>query len=88
VQGSHDLWTPPSSTPSKLDDVLILCLAPFAFILTTNDASDLGHDISEWGRWSVDQRPGKNQRRLVLPTADQLQGGPRAMVYPGGYGVR
>jgi hypothetical protein len=85
--GSQLLWTPRSSIPSQVDDALLLCLAPFAFILTTKDANDLGHDISDWARWSVVQRPGTNQRRLILPTAEQLQSALRAMVYPGDYVV-
>jgi hypothetical protein len=81
------MWTPPSSA-SQLDDLLILCLTPFAFVLTTADANDLGHDISPWTQWSVDQRPSKSEVRLALPTADQLQGATRAMIYPSDYVVR
>jgi hypothetical protein len=82
---SELLWTPPSSTPSQFDDALMLCLAPFAFVLTTKDARNLGRDISTWTQWSVDQRPNKNQRRITLPTVDQLQGAMRALVYPADY---
>jgi hypothetical protein len=71
---SELLWTPPSSG-SQVDDFLILCLTPFAFVLSTAGASDLGLDISHWTQWSVDQRPSKSELRLALPTADQLQGG-------------
>lgn len=78
---SQLLWTPPSSPP-RPDELLILCLSPFAFALTTADASDLGRDISHWTRWSADQRPSKRDRRFIVPTADQLQGGIRAIVYP------
>jgi hypothetical protein len=76
------LWTPPSSTHSQFNDVLVLCLSPFAFVLTTKDASDLGRDISPWAQWSVDQRPRSSERRLAIPTADRLQSGIRAMVFP------
>ena len=82
------LWTPPSSTRSYPDDVLILCVAPFAFVLTTRNASDLGQDVSHWTQWSVDQRLRKTERRLALPTADKLQGAIRAMIYPANYVVR
>jgi hypothetical protein len=81
------LWTPRSSA-SEVDDLLILCLTPFAFVLTTADANDLGHDISPWTRWSVDQHMNKSELRLALPTADQLQGAIRAMIYPADYVVR
>ncbi len=83
---SELLWTPPSSS-SQADDFLILCLTPFAFVLTTADAKDLGLNISHWTQWSVDQRPSKGERRLVIPTADVLQGGLRAMIYPNDYVV-
>jgi hypothetical protein len=62
---SQVLWTPPSTTLSQFDDVLILCLAPFAFVLTTKDTNGMGQDISQWTQWSVDQRPHKNERRLA-----------------------
>jgi hypothetical protein len=84
---SELLWTPPSSS-SELDDFLILCLTPFAFVLTTAEARDLGHDISSWTRWTVGQRPDKSERPLTLLTVDQLQGGIRAMIYPDDYIVR
>lgn len=81
---SQLLWTPPLSG-SRVDELLVLCISPFVFVLTTADASDLGHDVSHWTQWSVDERPSKHERRLSLPTADQLQGGIRAMVYPADY---
>ena len=84
---SEALWTPPSA-PSQEDDFLILCLAPFAFVLTTKEASDLGMDISRWSEWSVTRRPTKSELALSLPTADQSQGGIRAMIYPADYVVR
>jgi hypothetical protein len=84
----HVLWTPSSSTRSQFNDVLILCLTPFAFVLTTKDGSDLGRDISPWAQWSVDQRPRTNDRRVAVPTADRLQGAIRAMVYPTDYIAR
>jgi hypothetical protein len=76
------LWTPPPSGPTQLDDTLMLCLAPFAFVMTTRNATDLGHDISHWATGPVDRRPRSQQRRLLVPTADQLQSGLRAMVFP------
>jgi hypothetical protein len=84
---SDFLWTPPPSTGSVVDDFWTLCVAPFVFVLTTKDANDFGHDISHWAQWSVDQRPTKSERRFSLPTADQLQAGLRAMIYPGDYVV-
>ena len=84
---SQVLWTPPSAL-SRADDFLLLCLTPFAFVLTTKDASNLGKNISQWTQWSVVDRPSKSELRLSLPTADQLQGGIRAMVYPADYVVR
>lgn len=81
------LWTP-ASTMTQTDEVFVLVLAPFAFVLTTKNATDFGHDLTGWTAWTVDQRPGKSQRRLVLPTADQLDAGLRAMIYPKDYIVR
>lgn len=51
------LWAPPSSIPSQRDDVVMLCVSPFTFILTTKAATNLGRDISDWTSWSVDRRP-------------------------------
>jgi hypothetical protein len=81
------LWTPPGST-NRQDEFLMLSLAPFLFVLTTRDAPDLGEEISKWASWTVDQRPRRDERHLALPTADQLQGGLRAMIYPADYTVR
>jgi hypothetical protein len=72
-------------TSAPVVEMLLLCLAPFVFILTTSRDSGLGLDISEYASWSVDQRPRKNERRLVLPPVDRLQAGLRAMLYPGDY---
>jgi hypothetical protein len=83
---SRLVWTPTVSG-SRVNECLVLCLAPFVFVLSTADASDLGHDISLWTQWSANQRPSKSERRISLPTADQLQGGLRAMVYPSDYVV-
>lgn len=82
--GSGRLWTPPGSR-AKTDDALLLVLAPFAFALTTNDSADMGVDVSEWTTWGVDDRPRRTQRGLSIPTADQLVGWARAMIYPADY---
>ena len=79
------LPTSPQSVQPLLDQTFILCLAPFAFVLTTRNAHDQGHEINDWTKWSVDQRLRKNQLLLVLPTADRLHSTLRAMVYPDDY---
>lgn len=61
---------------------------PFVFVLTTKEASDLGLDMSHWTQWTVEQRPRKHERRLALPTADQLQGAIQGIVYPSDYVLR
>ena len=85
---SKRLWTPSSSMYSRFNDTLVLCLTPFAFVLTTKNSSDLGNDISDWVTWSVDQRPKKSRRRLVVPTADQMESSLRVMIYPADYVAR
>jgi hypothetical protein len=82
------LPTSPQSVQPLLDQTFILCLAPFAFVLTTRNAHDQGHEISDWTKWSVDLRLRKNQLLLVLPTADRLHDTLRAMVYPDDYVIR
>jgi hypothetical protein len=82
---SERLWTPPSSI-SQPNETLILCLTPFVFVLTTAERSELWHNISDWTLWSVDRRP-RGERHIAWPTADRLQGGIRAMVYPADYRV-
>jgi hypothetical protein len=82
------LPTPPQSLQPLFSETFILCLAPFAFVLTTRNAHDQGHEISDWTKWSVDLRLRKNQLLLVLPTADRLHDTLRAMVYPDDYVIR
>ena len=58
-EDSQRLWTPPSTTRlPQSDDVLILCLAPFAFVLTTRMRT-------AWVRTSA---IGRNGRSTSAPT--------------------
>jgi hypothetical protein len=71
-----------------MNDVLMLSLSPFVFVLTTLKTDNLGLEITDWTQWSVAQRPSKNQRDLSISTADQLPSTFRAMIYPDDYVAR
>jgi hypothetical protein len=78
------LWSPPGASYS-VTELFPLALTPFLFILSAEPREDLGMDISAWTTWDIDRRPRKHERAQVIPTADSIAGGPRAMVYPKDY---
>lgn len=73
---------------SNTTDVSLLSLAPFVFVISTGESQGLGHEITEWAKWPVDQRPSKSSRMLRIPTANRLSGGLKTLVYPESYVAR
>lgn len=75
------LWTPRPAS-GRMDELLLLSLTPFIFVMTTQGSDRLGQDITVWTTWSRDRRPRKSERSLDLPTVDMLESTFRALVYP------
>lgn len=79
------LWTPPSANRSTSYEQYLLCPSPFAFVLADAPVDGVGHDITSWSQWSVDQRPRRHELNVALPTAKGLDPALRAMIYPDRY---
>lgn len=81
------IWTPPGAVTSPIHDFLVLALSPFAFVLTTSADDSFGLDVTDWAKWPLGRRPNRAEAELVVPTADAINGLPRAIVYPEDYTV-
>jgi hypothetical protein len=78
-------WTPPASSVTTVDDVLVLVATPFAFVLTSCVGQPFGLDITDWATWDLGRKPSNGEAALLVPTTDSIHGFIRAMVYPGEY---
>ena len=79
--GHPTLWTPPAPA-GKPDDAWLLGVPPFAFVLTTKGAADLGTDVTDWVRQGPQWRPPRAGRHLTLPGSDALSPPIRGLLTP------